>query len=315
MSPRGRIGVPSLDSEQLTSLLVAVADIIITLDENYVVVGVTDPMNLDNLTLWKWNGRKIVDVVAPDSVSKMSRLLRAEAADGTPPDRWRHVNFLDAAGGNIPLLVKYFHLPAGQMTARLLVGRDLRPLEAAQQRFQRALADAAPSPARRRRSPATTRRAISTTSSGANPSTGSSPRPRKFSSGHSSPKRSAVRMATAQQRRVSSALMRRISFAAFAATERNSSGRPDQRHVADIARDQQPALAPPDTKARPREEEHQRADAHHHEVVEAHDLRRHARRRDQGCHASDAQNIVDVRADDIAERHIRLSARRRRQRS
>ncbi len=146
MSPRSRIGVSSLDREQLTSLLVAVADIIITLDEDYVVVGVTDPMNLDNLTLWKWTGRKIVDVVAPDSAPKIARLLRTEAADGTPPDRWRHVNFLDAAGDNIPLLVKYFHLPAGQLTTRLLVGRDLRPLEAAQQRFQRALADAAPQP-------------------------------------------------------------------------------------------------------------------------------------------------------------------------
>ena len=146
MSPRGRINVPSLDREQLTSLLVAVADIIITLDENYVLIGVTDPMNLDNLTLWKWTGRKIVDVVAPDSAPKISQLLRAETAEGASPDRWRHVNFLDASGANIPLLVKYFHLPAGQMTARLLVGRDLRPLEAAQQRFQRALADAAPQP-------------------------------------------------------------------------------------------------------------------------------------------------------------------------
>jgi len=148
MGARGRIGVPSLDREQLKELLVAVADVIITLDDNYVVVGVTDPMNLDNLTIWKWAGRKIVDVVAPDSASKMSRLLREETPGGAVSPRWRHINFLDAAGGNLPLLVKYFYLPAGASTTRLLVGRDLRPMEEAQQRFQKALAELGPGPAR-----------------------------------------------------------------------------------------------------------------------------------------------------------------------
>lgn len=146
MGVRGRTEVPMLDREQLRELLVAVADIIITLDENYVVNGVTDPMNLDNLTLWKWTGRKIIDVVAPDSLPKVSRMLRAEGPEGSSSGRWRHVNFIDAAGGNIPLLVKYFHLPSGPNTTRLIVGRDLRPMEEAQQRFQRALNDAAPPP-------------------------------------------------------------------------------------------------------------------------------------------------------------------------
>jgi hypothetical protein len=139
MGARGRSAVPLLDRQQLQELLVSVADIIVMLDDDYVISGVTDPMNLDNLTLWNWIGRKVVDVTAPDSLPKLSRLLREEGFAGPASDRWRHINFLDAAGGNVPLLVKYFHIAAGPVTTRLLIGRDLRPMEEVQQRFQKAL--------------------------------------------------------------------------------------------------------------------------------------------------------------------------------
>ncbi|MFN3889347.1 MAG: hypothetical protein ACK4MV_03040 [Beijerinckiaceae bacterium] len=128
----------------MKDLLVAVADVIITLDDNYIVIGVTDPMNIDNLTLWKWTGRKVIDVVSSESVPKLSRILREEAPGDTMSGRWRHINFVDAAGGNLPLLVKYFHLSAGPVTTRLIVGRDLRPIEEVQQRFQKALDEMAP---------------------------------------------------------------------------------------------------------------------------------------------------------------------------
>jgi hypothetical protein len=146
MRARSRIDAPSLDREQLKDLLVAVADVIITIDDDYVIVGVTDPMNIDNLTLWKWIGRKVVDVASPESASKLSGILRSEGPGAPATDRWRHINFLDSRGGNVPLLIKYFHVPAGPATTRLLIGRDLRPMENAQKRFQATLADMAARP-------------------------------------------------------------------------------------------------------------------------------------------------------------------------
>lgn len=141
MGARGRIDVPALESDQLRQLLVAVADVIIMLDDNYVVVGATDPMKIDNVTLLRWTGRRLVDLVAPESVEKISGMLREDSRAAQSSDRWRHVNFLDAAGRNLPLLVKYFELATGPVTTRLLVGRDLRPVQEAQKRVQRALAD------------------------------------------------------------------------------------------------------------------------------------------------------------------------------
>jgi hypothetical protein len=149
MRASSRIDAPSLDSEQLKDLLVAVADVIITIDDDYVITGVTDPMNIDNLTLWKWIGRKVVDVVSPESAPKLLEILRREGPGAPANDRWRHVNFLDARGGGVPLLIKYFHVPAGPATTRLIIGRDLRPMENAQKRFQAALADMAGRPAER----------------------------------------------------------------------------------------------------------------------------------------------------------------------
>lgn len=141
MGTRGRIDVPVLDKEQLRALLVAVADVIITLDDNYVVIGATDHMAIDNLTLWKWTGRRLADIVAADSAPKIARMLREETPGAEGSTRWRHVNFLDAANQNLPLLVKYFQLNAGAASTRLLVCRDLRPVQDAQKRFQQALSD------------------------------------------------------------------------------------------------------------------------------------------------------------------------------
>jgi hypothetical protein len=141
MGTRGRIDVPTLDKEQLRELLVAVSDVIITLNDDYVVLGVTDPMAIDNLTLWKWTGRRLAEIVTTDSVPKISRMLREESSGAGASGRWRHINFLDAANKNLPLLVKYFQVNAGARTTRLLVCRDLRPVQDAQIKFQQALAD------------------------------------------------------------------------------------------------------------------------------------------------------------------------------
>ena len=67
--------------------------------------------------------------------------MREETSGGDTSSRWRHINFVDAANGNLPLLVKYFQFNAGAATTRLLVCRDLRPVQEAQTRFQQALAD------------------------------------------------------------------------------------------------------------------------------------------------------------------------------
>lgn len=146
MGALGRNGVPGLDRDQLRDLIVSITDVIIALDDNYVIVGVTGPASIDNLTMLKWTGRKVQDVVSPESAPKLLRILRAETPGAEPSQRWSHINFLDAASGSLPLLVKYFWLPGGATTTRLIAGRDLRPMEEAQKGFRNALAEHGPSP-------------------------------------------------------------------------------------------------------------------------------------------------------------------------
>lgn len=78
-----------------------------------------------------WIGRKWIDLVHADSRDKVQILI--DTAGAPDQRRWRHVNHLQASGGDLP--VRYLTLPAGKPGWTLALGRDLRSASRMQQRL------------------------------------------------------------------------------------------------------------------------------------------------------------------------------------
>jgi hypothetical protein len=134
------VAIPYLTSMQVENLLVGLADILIKLDAAGRIIGVVDTAGIANGSEAGWIGKTPPDIASVESVTKIQKLIDADAfTDGPSP--WRHVNLVINAKSTIPLLVKHFSMMAGAIPLRFIAGRDLRPLQQAQVRFQEAAAE------------------------------------------------------------------------------------------------------------------------------------------------------------------------------
>ncbi len=121
-------------------LLAGLADILIRLDASGRITNVADTANIASGAEAGWLGKTLTAIASPESVGKIEKLISADVVcDGSTP--WRHVNLTTGGKMTIPLLVKYFAVTAGSMQLRFIAGRDLRPLQQAQVKFQEASAE------------------------------------------------------------------------------------------------------------------------------------------------------------------------------
>jgi hypothetical protein len=140
MTATSKLAIPDLTSAQVEHLLVGLADILIKLDGAGRIISVIDNAAITNGAETGWIGKMLPAVVSPESVSKTEKLIDPQTlSEGPKP--WRHINLVTASGGMIPLLVKHFCLNAGPVELYLLAGRDLRPLQQIQAKFQAATAE------------------------------------------------------------------------------------------------------------------------------------------------------------------------------
>lgn len=140
MTAQPKMTIPALNSAQVEHLLVGLADILIRLDETGRIMSVSDTAGIANGAEAGWIGKTLPAVASPESVAKIEKLMTADAVyDGSTP--WRHINLKTAGNTTIPLLVKHFCVTAGAIQLRLIAGRDLRPLQQAQVKFQEAAAE------------------------------------------------------------------------------------------------------------------------------------------------------------------------------
>lgn len=140
MTVTSKLAIPHLTSEQVEHLLVGLADILIKLDSAGRITSVIDNAAITKGAETGWIGKMLPAVVSPESVGKAEKLIDPQTlSDATKP--WRHINLVTASGGMIPLLVKHFCLSAGPIDYHLLAGRDLRPLQQIQAKFQAAAAE------------------------------------------------------------------------------------------------------------------------------------------------------------------------------
>ncbi|NBQ90987.1 MAG: transcriptional regulator PpsR [Betaproteobacteria bacterium] len=121
-----------LDAQATAALLAAAADIALVIDRQGLIssVSVGNP-ELSVIGHQRWQGKAWVDIVTPESRSKVTALL--EDASEHRTRRWRHINFPVAQGSDVPML--YSAVQLGEMGQIVAFGRDMRQLASLQQRL------------------------------------------------------------------------------------------------------------------------------------------------------------------------------------
>lgn len=140
MTANPKFTLTDLSSTQVENLLVGLADILIKLDPLGKITSVIDTAGITSGAETGWIGKTLPAIASSESVAKIDKLISEDApGDGAAP--WRHINLLTADRVNIPLLVKHFSISAGSIQLRFIAGRDLRPLQQVQVKFQQAAAE------------------------------------------------------------------------------------------------------------------------------------------------------------------------------
>jgi transcriptional regulator PpsR len=121
-----------LAPEEAAALLAAASDITLVLDPAGVIEDLSSNLaDLPAVDVADWVGRPWVDIVTPESRTKVQSLLQEAGARNSR--RWRHVNHPGAAGSDFPVM--YAAVPMGSSGRVLAMGRDVRGLAELQQRL------------------------------------------------------------------------------------------------------------------------------------------------------------------------------------
>lgn len=133
--------VPSLslavpDPQQFASLLRNASDLVLFLGRDLTIVDIAQADGQGGSFPAFWQGRRLGDLLGPESISKLSSLLAQDVAQAGTMARWRHLNLDDGAGGSVPLLMKYAGLGGQGNSGGMLLCRDLRPTVELQNRFR-----------------------------------------------------------------------------------------------------------------------------------------------------------------------------------
>lgn len=131
-SPKESLG--DLGALSAANLIAAATDVAVVVDGQGLIRDVAfnkEELSLELDAQGRWLGSKLLDVVTPDTQAKVRQLLQDAAA--LKSSSWRQVNHPSSGGADIPIL--YSAINIGRKDRFLMVGRDLRPLAAMQQRL------------------------------------------------------------------------------------------------------------------------------------------------------------------------------------
>src|SRR6201992_1107229 len=131
-SPKESLG--DLGAQSAAKLIAAATDVAVVVDGQGIIRDVA--FNKEELSLeldghGRWLGSKFQEIVTPETRDKVVELLRDAAARKS--SGWRQVNHASPAGADIPVL--YAAIDIGREDRFVVVGRDLRPPAAMQQRL------------------------------------------------------------------------------------------------------------------------------------------------------------------------------------
>ncbi|MGA2291367.1 transcriptional regulator PpsR [Bradyrhizobium sp.] len=131
-SPKESLG--DLGALSAAKLIAAATDVALVVDRLGLIRDVA--FNKEDLSLeldaqGRWMGSKLAEIVTPDTKAKVGELLQDAVVRKS--SSWRQVNHPSAGGEDIPVL--YAAINIGRDDRFVVVGRDLRPLAAMQQRL------------------------------------------------------------------------------------------------------------------------------------------------------------------------------------
>ena len=131
-SPKESLG--DLGAIPAANLIAAASDVALVVDAHGVIRDVA--FNKEDLSLeldahGRWLGSKLTEIVTSETGPKAKELL--QDAVTRKVSTWRQVNHASPAGADVPVL--YSAINIGRKDRFVMVGRDLRPLAAMQQRL------------------------------------------------------------------------------------------------------------------------------------------------------------------------------------
>jgi transcriptional regulator PpsR len=131
-SPKESLG--DLGALSAANLIAATTDVAVVVDGQGFIRDVAfnkEELSLELDAQGRWMGSKLLETVTSDTRAKVKELLHDAAVRKSPS--WRQVNHPSAGGEDIPVL--YSAINIGREDRFVVVGRDLRPLAAMQQRL------------------------------------------------------------------------------------------------------------------------------------------------------------------------------------
>ena len=131
-SPKESLG--DLGALSAANLIAAATDVAVIVDGQGVIRDVAfnkEELSLELDAQGRWMGSKLAEIVTSETRVKVGELLHDAAVRKS--SSWRQVNHPSAGGEDIPVL--YSAINIGREDRFVVVGRDLRPLAAMQQRL------------------------------------------------------------------------------------------------------------------------------------------------------------------------------------
>lgn len=127
--------LPAISPAWFRAFIENTHDLVLVLDNNDVIVGTFQNDSFNQIDVHYWLGLPLVGIVGLESIAKVSFLYADDAAIVGSKARWRHINLNGARGESIPVLAKYFVMSEDEQEIRMLVLRDLRPIQRTNERF------------------------------------------------------------------------------------------------------------------------------------------------------------------------------------
>ncbi len=131
-SPKESLG--DLGAQSAAKLIAAATDVALVVDGQGVIRDVAfnkEELSLELDAQGRWLGALLLDIVTADTKAKVKDLI--SDAGAAKSSHWRQVNHPSTGGEDIPIL--YSAIGIGRKDRFVVVGRDLRPLAAMQQRL------------------------------------------------------------------------------------------------------------------------------------------------------------------------------------
>lgn len=127
--------LPALSSAWVRLFIEKTQDLTLVLDHHSIVIDAFHSDSFSAVEVSHWIGHPIRAIVGPESIGKIDLLLSNDVSEIASDARWRHINLAGKGGTFIPVLARYLVLKSNAREAQMLVLRDLRALQSANDRF------------------------------------------------------------------------------------------------------------------------------------------------------------------------------------